>query len=60
MEKNRKEKFSTNQLLSFIKENKKDIILVIIFAFAAYFITSIIVDWDQFSSAFMAGWNSVE
>lgn len=60
MDTNKQEKFSGKQILSFIRENKKDIIMIIIFAVTAYFLTLIIADWEQFSSAFMDGWNSVE
>ncbi len=53
-------RFSLNGLISFIKREKRGLLLIALVSFAAYFVTTVILDWEQISAAFMSGWNSVE
>lgn len=53
-------RFSLNELISFIKREKRGLLLIALVSFAAYFVTTVILDWEQISAAFMSGWNSVE
>lgn len=53
-------RFSLNELISFIKREKRGLLLIALASFAAYFVTTVILDWEQISAAFMSGWNSVE
>lgn len=60
MNKEKLSRFSLNELISFIKREKRGLLLIALASFAAYFVTTVILDWEQISAAFMSGWNSVE
>jgi hypothetical protein len=60
MNKEKFSKFNLNELISFIKREKRGLLLIALVSFAAYFVTTVILDWEQISAAFMSGWNSVE
>lgn len=60
MNKEKFSRFSLNELISFIKREKRGLLLIALASFAAYFVTTVILDWEQISAAFMSGWNSVE
>lgn len=60
MNKEKLSRFSLNELISFIKREKRGLLLIALASFAAYFVTTVILDWEQISAAFMRGWNSVE
>lgn len=53
-------RFSLNGLISFIKREKRGLLFIALVSFAVYFVTTVILDWEQISAAFMSGWNSVE
>lgn len=53
-------RFNLNELILFIKREKRGLLLIALVSFAAYFVTTVILDWEQISAAFMSGWNSVE
>lgn len=60
MNKEKFSRFSLNELISFIKREKRGLLLIALVSLAAYFATTVILDWEQISAAFMSGWNSVE
>ena len=60
MNKEKLSRFNLNELISFIKREKRGLLLIALASFAAYFVTIVILDWEQISAAFMSGWNSVE
>lgn len=60
MNKEKLSRFNLNELISFVKREKRGLLLIALASFAAYFVTTVILDWEQISAAFMSGWNSVE
>lgn len=60
MNKEKFSRFNLNELISFVKREKRGLLLIALASFAAYFVTTVILDWEQISAAFMSGWNSVE